>query len=267
MGCVYREKEIKKEGIPLQRYFIEAAKKNIEGDIFITGDDVHHISRVLRMQPGNKVVCCTKDGFEALCEIVEITNDQVSCSVLEWMTVNHELPVSISIASGLPKGDKLEWIIQKGTELGASSFIPFNAARSIVKLETKKVGKKLERWSKIAKEASEQSYRNTIPTISEPCDFHELISLAKGFDVKIVAYEESAKQGEKKNLAKAFEELQVGGSLLAVFGPEGGLTEKEVSKLEESGFIICSFGPRILRTETAPLYLLSAVSYNFELSR
>ncbi|MGM0874321.1 MAG: 16S rRNA (uracil(1498)-N(3))-methyltransferase [Bacillota bacterium] len=251
----------------MQRYFIEEEKSKLESNIQITGDDVHHISRVLRMQPGNKIVCCTKDGFEALCEIAEITNDQVNCFILEWITVNHELPVFISIASGLPKGDKLEWIIQKGTELGASSFIPFNAARSIVKLESKKAGKKLERWQKIAKEASEQSYRNKIPTVLEPCQFDALLKQAKSYDVKIVAYEESAKQGEKKNLSIAFDKLKEGQSLLAIFGPEGGLTEQEVSKLEEHGFLICSFGPRILRTETAPLYLLSAVSYYFELSR
>ncbi|MFC0270060.1 16S rRNA (uracil(1498)-N(3))-methyltransferase [Metabacillus herbersteinensis] len=251
----------------MQRYFINEAKVNLEHDIKVVGDDVHHISRVLRMQPGNTIVCCTNDGFEALCEIAEITNDQVVCRILEWMTVNHELPVHITIASGLPKGDKLEWIIQKGTELGAASFIPFNAARSIVKIDLKKLGKKQERWQKIAKEASEQSYRNKIPSIIEPQSFLELLERSKSFDVKIVAYEESAKSGEKKNLAKALGMLNKGQSMLAVFGPEGGLTEAEISKLEEHGFIICSFGPRILRTETAPLYLLSAVSYYIELSR
>lgn len=251
----------------MQRYFIDEVKENLLENVQITGDDVHHISRVLRMQPGNRVICCTKDGFEATCEITEITNALVNCFILEWKMVNHELPVKVTIASGLPKGDKLEWIIQKGTELGASSFIPFNAARSIVKIEQKKISKKLERWSKIAKEASEQSYRNIIPTVTEPCRLDELVNQANSYDVKIVAYEESAKQGEKKNLAKALGELNEGGSLFAVFGPEGGLTEQEVAKLEESGFLICSFGPRILRTETAPLYLLSAVSYYFELSR
>ncbi|KKI88559.1 16S rRNA methyltransferase [Bacillus sp. SA1-12] len=251
----------------MQRYFIKEVKANLKTAIIITGDDVHHISRVLRMQEGNRLVCCTKDGFEALCEIAEITNDQVNCFIIEWMTVNHELPIEVAIASGLPKGDKLEWIIQKGTELGASSFIPFNAARSIVKLEPKKVGKKLDRWRKIAKEAAEQSYRNKIPSVFEPCLFVDLLKQAADYDVKIIAYEESAKQGEKKNLAKAFAELTDGGSLFVVFGPEGGLTEQEVAKLEEEGFLTCSFGPRILRTETAPLYLLSAVSYYFELSR
>ncbi|MDQ0224816.1 16S rRNA (uracil(1498)-N(3))-methyltransferase [Metabacillus niabensis] len=251
----------------MQRYFINNNKSELTSNIQITGDDVHHISRVLRMTQGNKIVCCTKDGYEALCEIAEITSDQVNCFILEWMTVNRELPVSISIASGLPKGDKLEWIIQKGTELGASSFIPFNAARSIVKIEDKKVQKKLERWQKIAKEASEQSYRNKVPDVSEPLQFNRLLEISNNYDVKIVAYEETAKQGESKNLAKSLSALEEGGSLIAVFGPEGGLTEKEVASLEEIGFVTCSFGPRILRTETAPLYLLSAVSYYFELSR
>ncbi|WP_273129820.1 16S rRNA (uracil(1498)-N(3))-methyltransferase [Metabacillus sp. HB246100] len=251
----------------MQRYFIKETKNEIEWTITIHGDDVHHISRVLRMQPGQHVTCCTSDGFEALCVIDEVTNDQVSCSVVEWMSVNRELPVSISIASGLPKGDKLEWIIQKGTELGASSFIPFNAARSIVKLESKKVGKKVERWNKIAKEASEQSYRNLVPEVTEPFSFQTLLKHSKDYDIKIVAFEESAKQGEKLNLVKAFEQSKENDKILAVFGPEGGLTEKEVQQLEEHNFYICSLGPRILRTETAPLYLLSAVSYYFELSR
>ncbi|MDQ0231586.1 16S rRNA (uracil(1498)-N(3))-methyltransferase [Metabacillus malikii] len=251
----------------MQRYFINELKANINTHIQITGDDVHHISRVMRMQPGSTIICCTNDGYEAFCEIEEIANGFVRCSVLKWDLTSRELPVSISIASGLPKGDKLEWIIQKGTELGASSFIPFNAARSVVKLDTKKVSKKLERWQKIAKEASEQSYRNNIPTISEPLGFKQLLENCKHYDVKIVAYEESAKLGEKKNLSIAFDKLKEGSSLLAVFGPEGGLSEQEVALLEEHGFLLCSFGPRILRTETAPLYLLSAVSYYFELSR
>ncbi len=251
----------------LQRYFISEKKQELNTTLTINGEDVHHISRVIRMQPGDKIRCCTSDGYEALCEIAEITNDLVSCHIIEWLSVNHELPVRISIASGLPKGDKLEWIIQKGTELGAYSFIPFNAARSIVKLDDKKAGKKIERWQKIAKEAAEQSYRNIVPHVFKPKSFTELLGEAKLYDVKIVAYEEAAKAGEKKNLAKAFEQLKEGESMIVVFGPEGGLTEDEIKKLEDEGFIICSFGPRILRTETAPLYLLSAVSYYFELSR
>ena len=251
----------------MQRYFIEETKENSPSRITITGDDVHHISRVMRMKPGNEIVCCTADGFSALCEIAELQEDTVVCSVREWLDADNELPVKVTIASGLPKGDKLEWIFQKGTELGASSFIPFNAARSVVKLDAKKAGKKADRWRKIVKEASEQSYRNVIPDVSEPQSFKELLRQAESYDYKIAAYEESAKTGEMPNLAKVLQSCSPGQSVLAVFGPEGGLTKEETEQLTAAGFNLCGLGPRILRTETAPLYLLSAVSYHFELSR
>lgn len=251
----------------VQRYFISEKKENLTTGITITGDDVHHISRVMRMKPGSKLICCTSDGQAALCEIEEVNDETAVCMIIEWQTADHELPVSVTIASGLPKGDKLEWILQKGTELGAASFIPFNAARSVVKLDAKKAVKKVERWRKIVKEASEQSYRNRIPEVAEPYSWKELINTSASYDVKIVAYEESAKNGELANLAKALNESHSGQSILVVFGPEGGLTEEEIKQLTSAGFIACGLGPRILRTETAPLYVLSAVSYYFELSR
>ena len=113
-----------------------------------------------------------------------------------------ELPVSVSIVSGLPKGDKLEWIIQKGTELGAYEFIPFIAARSVVKWDEKKGAKKLIRWNKIAKEAAEQSHRTMIPEVSTPISMKELIKRSNSYDVKIIAYEEEAKEGESAMLMK-----------------------------------------------------------------
>jgi 16S rRNA (uracil1498-N3)-methyltransferase len=176
-----------------------------------------------------------------------------------------ELPIQVAIASGLPKGDKLELIIQKATELGAHKFVPFNAARSIVKWDDKKGDKKLERWKKIAKEAAEQSHRSIVPTITKPFSFESLIQDSKNFDYKIVAYEEEAKAGEKSHFASLLSKMETGQSLLVVFGPEGGLTEKEVQKLMDNGFLACGLGPRILRTETAPFYVLSAISYHFEL--
>jgi 16S rRNA (uracil1498-N3)-methyltransferase len=251
----------------VQRYFISEKKENLTSRMTITGDDVHHISRVMRMKPGSKLICCTSDGQAALCEIEEVNDEAAVCRIIEWQTADHELPVAVTIASGLPKGDKLEWILQKGTELGAASFIPFNAARSVVKLDAKKAVKKVERWRKIVKEASEQSYRNLIPDVFEPCSWKELINRSASYDLKIVAYEESAKSGELSNLAKALNESYAGQSILVVFGPEGGLTEEEIEQLTNAGFIACGLGPRILRTETAPLYVLSAVSYYFELSR
>ncbi|AXI40151.1 MAG: 16S rRNA (uracil(1498)-N(3))-methyltransferase [Bacillaceae bacterium] len=251
----------------MQRYFIHYAKNELTDIIDITGEDVHHISRVMRMKQNDQIICVTKDGYSALCQIVQISADKVCCSILEWIENNSELPVKVILANGLPKGDKLELVIQKGTELGASKFIPFNAARSIVKLNEGKINKKLERWNKIAKEAAEQSHRTIIPEVTKPASLKDVISYAASADVKIVAYEEHAKKGETSNLFRALNSLQRGGSLFAVFGPEGGFTAEEIKQLSDNGFLLCGLGPRILRAETAPLYLLSAVSYHFELSR
>lgn len=251
----------------MQRYFIESTKKGLNERFFITGDDVHHISRVMRMKANDVIICCFNDGFQAKCKIVQITNENVECEITEWIEQSNELPVEVVIVSGLPKGDKLEWIIQKGTELGASTFIPFNAARSVVKLDQKKAAKKVERWGKIAKEAAEQSHRSKIPNVESPKSLQEIIQLAEEADVKVVAYEEVAKDGEVSQLHQSFNQLSSGGKVFALFGPEGGLTDKEIGQLIEAGFVICGLGPRILRAETAPLYFLSAISYHFELMR
>ena len=247
----------------MQRYFSE----NVEDVFFIKEEDFHHITRVMRMKLGDELYCVNRQQQAARCLIEKITENQVIAKVVQWIDETTELPVSVSIVSGLPKGDKLEWIIQKGTELGASKFIPFIAARSVVKWDEKKSDKKLVRWNKIAKEAAEQSHRNKAPEVMESVKIKELIELGMNYDLKLVAYEEEAKAGESSVLASCLKQLKPGKSVMAVFGPEGGLTEAEVSALKENGFQTCGLGPRILRTETAPLYLLSAVSYHYELLR
>ncbi len=219
------------------------------------------------MKIGDEIYCVNNDQQMARCCIEKITENQIIAQVVQWIEEEIELPVSVTIVSGLPKGDKLEWIIQKGTELGAYQFIPFIATRSVVKWDDKKADKKLVRWNKIAKEAAEQSHRKRIPEVSAPIKLTSLVELGKNYDVKLIAYEEEAKSGETSILAQNLSSLEKGQSILVVFGPEGGLTDTEVSLLKENGFQTCGLGPRILRTETAPLYLLSAVSYHFELLR
>ncbi len=249
----------------MQRYF---AKFSVEENHFIiTGEDCRHIERVMRMKEKDEIICVSEDQRTALCSIAQISTDEVIADVIQWIEDTVELPIEVTIVSGLPKGDKLEWIIQKGTELGAARFIPFTAVRSVVKWDEKKADKKVSRWCKIAKEAAEQSHRSKVPEVWNPVDIQSLIQLGEGYDVKLVAYEEQARLGEGTVLASNLKKLEKGGSLLVVFGPEGGLTEQEVVKLLESGFVPCGLGPRILRTETAPLYLLSAVSYQLELLR
>lgn len=247
----------------VQRYFVKNFKDN---RFFIIDEDRHHIVKVMRLQLGDEIIC-VENGKSALCTIEEITDDQVVATVVKWEEGTKELPVHVAIASGLPKGDKLEWIIQKGTELGAAEFIPFAATRSVVKWDDKKALKKVERLQKIAKEAAEQSHRQIVPHISNSVNLKSLIELAKNFDHKLIAFEEDAKLGEISQLAATLANLKEGQSLLFVFGPEGGLTQEEVDTLKTFDFKSCGLGPRILRTETAPLYALSAVSYTIELMR
>jgi 16S rRNA (uracil1498-N3)-methyltransferase len=247
----------------MQRYFVNDFKDN---HFYISNDDRHHIVKVMRLKVDDQIICVGK-GKSAICRIEEITDEKVCAEVVKWEEGSVELPVQIAIASGLPKGDKLEWIIQKGTELGASTFIPFAASRSVVKWDDKKAGKKVERWNKIAKEAAEQSHRQVLPEVNHPATLKSLINLSKNYDYKLIAFEEDAKQGESSVLHATLRRIQQGQSILFVFGPEGGLTEEEVSLLKENGFQSCGLGPRILRTETAPLYVLSAVSYQTELMR
>ncbi|MCM3566563.1 16S rRNA (uracil(1498)-N(3))-methyltransferase [Neobacillus mesonae] len=249
----------------MQRYFVNHRAN--DGSFIIDGDDHHHIVKVMRMQTGDHIICVDKDGKQAECQLAEISDERVVADVVQWKEENSELPISVTIASGLPKGDKLEWIIQKGTELGAHQFIPFSAARSVVKWDDKKASKKIDRWQRIAKEAAEQSHRTMVPEIVSPMSFTAMLEKSKDFGHKIAAYEEEAREGETSNFSSVLQNMHQGDSLLIVFGPEGGLADEEVKKLQSYGFILCGLGPRILRTETAPLYTLAAISYQFELLR
>src|SRR5699024_3502911 len=248
----------------MQRYFV--LEQSLEDNIItIQGEDAHHIYKVMRMKTGDTITCCFQDGRSAVCTLINSMNDTIQAQVTNWLQEVNELPVFVTIASGLPKGDKLEYIVQKGTELGAATFLPFVASRSIVKWDDKKGKKKVERLRKIAKEAAEQSYRNQIPTVYEPVSFRTLVEKSQEYDVCIVAYEEDAKNHIHKELKEILLSLEPSNQVLVVFGPEGGLSKEEIMILVEKGFSRCSLGPRILRTETAPLYVLSTISYQFEL--
>ena len=249
----------------MQRYFVN--RQANDDRFFIVEEDRHHIVKVMRMQIGDQIICVDPEGKQAVCRLAEITDESVVADVVQWKDEVTELPISITIASGLPKGDKLEWIIQKGTELGAHQFLPFAAKRSVVKWDEKKAAKKIERWQKIAKEAAEQSHRAFMPEIVSPMSFKELLTKSKDFNYKLAAFEDESRNGETSVFSSTLKKINKGESLLLVFGPEGGLANEEVQLLKEHGFGLCGLGPRILRTETAPLYALAAISYHFELLR
>ncbi|WP_280768512.1 16S rRNA (uracil(1498)-N(3))-methyltransferase [Salipaludibacillus daqingensis] len=248
----------------MQRYFL--SKEHFDdGYVMINGEDAKHISRVMRMAIDDLVICCDNERKCYLCKITEVMPNFVKAVIVEPMTKQVELPINVSIAHGLPKGDKLELVIQKGTELGAASFIPFQAERSIVKLDEKKGRKKIERWNKISKEASEQSHRQFVPPVEAIQTLKQLVHLFHSYSYVILAYEEEAKNDEKSRFHHTLSQMKQGDSLLFVVGPEGGFSDREVELMVENGAISCALGPRILRSETAPLYGLAAISYHFEL--
>lgn len=246
----------------LQRYFIPSTDWH-GAEVIIRGDDAHHISRVMRFREGDKIICNHPDGQAAICEITSM-EQTMQATVQEWLDEAVELPITVTVAQGLPKGDKFDFILQKGTELGAHSFIPFQAERSIVVWDDKKKAKKMNRFRKIVKEASEQSHRNQIPEIHSPMTLPALIEKSAAYDVKIFPYEEEAKVENHQSFGSIMKRIEHDQRLFICIGPEGGFSAKEAEHLKRNGFHPVRLGPRILRTETAALYVLSCVSYQFE---
>ncbi|WP_099158552.1 16S rRNA (uracil(1498)-N(3))-methyltransferase [Virgibacillus ndiopensis] len=247
----------------MQRYFVP--EKNWHNhEVNISGDDAHHISKVMRYKEGSMIICNHPNGRAAKCIITFVGQGDITVQVQEWLKDNAELPVNVTIAQGLPKSDKFEYVLQKGTELGAEAFIPFQAARSVVVWDAKKAEKKMNRFSKIVKEASEQSHRNRIPELKPVLGIEELIEASKQYDVKIFAYEEEAKVLEHQSFGKLVSTIEKGQNVLVCIGPEGGFSTDEVEKFKANDFYSVRLGPRILRTETAPLYVLASISYHFE---
>ena len=243
----------------MQKYFVNDADfKNNR----ITSDDVFHISNVMRFKVGDQILVGNNKKVY-LSKITEITKSFVSYEIVEEKTGNTELPVFVSICQGYPKGDKLDDIIKHGTELGVSEIIPTLMKRSVFKLDEKKKDSKLQRFRKIAKEAAEQSERLAIPEIPDIINLKQ-IDFSK-YDYKILCYEESARTNELKAFKTIIKSLKNDDKVVIVIGPEGGIDNQELDYLLKQGFIPCALGPRILRTETAGFYALSAISYELEL--
>ena len=232
----------------MQRYF-----KDTNLDIFeLSNDDSYHIIKVMRNKIGDKVeVVIDKKLY--ICEIIQM-KDLVTVKKIEEVECDSELPCYITIAQSLVKEQKMDLILQKSCELGVSEIIPINATRSIVKLD-KKETKKLERWNKILKEASEQSKRVVIPKINEIMDIKDLVEF--NYDIKILCTVNELSTSLKNVLSKDLKNLKI----IFVIGPEGGFTDNEEKILIDNGFISTSFGRRVLRTETASLYALSIINY------
>ncbi|WP_077327064.1 16S rRNA (uracil(1498)-N(3))-methyltransferase [Virgibacillus siamensis] len=247
----------------MQRYFVPDENWQ-ENTVMIQNDDAHHIQRVMRYRDGDRIICNHPDGNAAICRIVSIYSTEVCLQIEEWLNESMEMPVDVTIAQGIPKGDKFEYVLQKGTELGASTFLPVQSERSVAVWNGKKFEKKLGRFQKIVKEASEQSHRNKIPEVMPVHTTSEMAEYARAFDVKLFAFEEEAKRTASQSLGTVLGRLEKGKRILVYIGPEGGISKEEAAMLKEYDFTPIRLGPRILRTETASLYVLSSISYHLE---
>lgn len=234
-----------------------------ENDILITdSQDVNHIKNVLRMKKGEKIaLCCEETGREYLCCVAEFEEDGIRVAIEDINGKSRELAVRITLFQGLPKGDKMELIIQKAVELGAAEIVPVATKRSVVKFDTKKAAKKVQRWNQIAKSAAKQSKRTMIPEVKSVLSWKEALEYGKGLDMLLLPYEDAEGICHSREVMASVKEKQ---SLGIYIGPEGGFQKEEVEQATEVGAQTITLGHRILRTETAGMAVLSILMFMLE---
>ncbi len=232
-----------------------------EKRITLTGDDANHLRKALRGKIGERILISGENGLEYTCEICQIGEEKVEAEILWKEAADRELPVKIHLFQGLPKGDKMEWVIQKAVELGAYEIIPVATKRSVVKLDEKKGLHKRERWQAISESAAKQSKRSVIPRVKGPVSFAEAIQTAKELDMILFPYELAEGMEYTRDILN---QVKNKCSIGVFIGPEGGFDEGEAAMAKQEGAGLITLGKRILRTETAGLYLLSVLGYLLE---
>jgi len=243
----------------MQMFFIEPRQRE-GGQVRITGPDVNHIKNVLRMKPGEAVRISDERDFCGQCRIEELGEDFIRLSV-EEAAASTELPAEIVLFQGLPKGDKMEWIVQKNTELGVSRIVPVAMKRSVVRLDRKKAAARVSRWQAVAESAGKQSGRTRLPEVSEVMDFGQALTQASGFDLLLLPYESAeGMAASRRLLGQAAPGMRIG----ILIGPEGGFEPSEVEAAVAAGWQVLSLGRRILRTETAGMAVAAALMLALE---
>ena len=247
----------------MRKFFVNSNQINLKR-IEIINEDVNHIKNVLRLNIGENIKICDSDNMKNyICEIEEISSKMVVCNIIEEVPNEAEGNVELHIYQGLPKADKMELIIQKGTELGVAEFIPVSFKRSIVKLSGKDEIKKIDRWQKIAEVAAKQSGRDLIPQVRNIHSIKNVCDEIGNYNLVLVAYELEESNYIKTELEK-IKESNKNYKIAVVIGPEGGIEKEEVEVFQKAGAKIISLGKRILRTETVALQVSSIIMYELE---
>ena len=241
----------------MARFFVSAEQKN-EDRIVIAGNDFRHLHSVLRMKEGDALTV-TVDGTGVFrCRIQAFETDRAVLEVLSGIEESHEPETRVTLFQGLPKGDKLEQVIEKSVELGVSEIVPVLMKRSVVKPDPRKEEARTVRRNKIAEAAAKQSLRDVIPEVKPIMTFEEAVEYARGLDLSLVPFEAADNMAETTEILRTIPK----GSRVGVFiGPEGGFDGEEIEAVTEAGFRIVSLGKRILRTETAGPALLAVLLF------
>lgn len=250
-----------KDGDSMHNFFVESSARHGNSYI-ISGADFNHIKNVLRMHEGDTFLI-SECGTSNLCRLDAFEGESVIAEIIEEKFQNTELKTQIYLFQGLPKSDKMELIIQKAVELGASAIIPVEMNRCVVKLDDKKKKSKTARWQAIAESAAKQSKRTVIPKVYDAMPYKQAISKATELDIFIVPYE--CKNGMESTV-QALNEITKCKSVGIIIGPEGGFEESEISLAQDAGGITVSLGKRILRTETAAITAVGMCMLSIEMN-
>ena len=242
----------------MPRFFVRR-ERIADGKISIIGEDAHHIARSLRMACGEEITVCDMQGIEYACEISSFDEDrEVIANILFEKASENEPNVIVTLYQALPKGDKLDTVIQKAVECGASRIVPFQSERCVVKIKDDAESKKRDRRQRIAAEAAKQCGRSVIPEICESVKFNEALAMAKSSDLILFCYEGDGTLPLGKILKERFAENVAKPQNISIFiGSEGGFSIKESELAKESGAVMTGLGKRILRTETASGFVLA----------
>lgn len=249
----------------MYQFFVQPSQ--IQGNrVIITGKDVRHIKNVLRMKPGEELsVKNGCDDREYRCGIEELGEDEIICQLRFIKEEGLELPSKIYLFQGLPKGDKMELILQKAVELGVYEVIPVASKRAVVKLDEKKAKTKIQRWQGIAEAAAKQSKRGIIPRVHDVMSFAQAADYSQRAEVRLIPYELAEENGQGMEKTKSIISSLKPGEDVAVFiGPEGGFAPEEIEEARKNGLTPITLGKRILRTETAGMAVLAILMYHLE---
>lgn len=211
----------------------------------------HHLSKVLRMQAGRELVLFNGSGGEYAASIYEVGKKQVVVRVAEHTADNRASPLQLELAIGISRGERFEWVLQKATELGVTKITPLITERTEVKISGDRQEKTMDRWQHILISACEQCQRNLLPELAQPQQFAEWLTTVNS-DLRFVLHHRDS---------KTLPAEQRPHSVTLLIGPEGGLNESEIAQAAERNFDALTLGPRVLRTETAPVAAISLVQY------